>query len=44
VSVNDQTVPERLPDEKRLHELGHAQELRRSTPGFSNFAVSFTII
>ncbi len=31
-------------DEKRLHELGYAQELRRSMSGFSNFAVSFTII
>ena len=31
-------------DEKRLHELGYAQELRRHMSGFSNFAVSFTII
>ena len=31
-------------DEKRLHELGYAQELRRRMTGFSNFAVSFTII
>ncbi|GAB3675472.1 amino acid permease [Actinocorallia lasiicapitis] len=31
-------------DEKRLHELGYAQELSRSMSGFSNFAVSFTII
>jgi amino acid permease (GABA permease) len=31
-------------DEKRLHELGYAQELRRRMSGFSNFAVSFTII
>ena len=31
-------------DEKRLHELGYAQELRRNMSGFSNFAVSFTII
>src|ERR1700760_154898 len=31
-------------DERRLHELGYAQELRRRTSGFSNFAVSFTII
>ncbi|MFC9969902.1 hypothetical protein ACFVH6_03255 [Spirillospora sp. NPDC127200] len=31
-------------DEKRLHELGYAQELNRSMSGFSNFAVSFTII
>lgn len=31
-------------DEARLHALGYAQELRRSMSGFSNFAVSFTII
>ncbi|HEU5107368.1 MAG TPA: amino acid permease, partial [Micromonosporaceae bacterium] len=31
-------------DEKRLHELGYAQELLRRMSGFSNFAVSFTII
>src|SRR6266571_1365939 len=31
-------------DEDRLHELGYAQELSRSMSGFSNFAVSFTII
>jgi amino acid permease (GABA permease) len=31
-------------DEQRLHELGYAQELARSMSGFSNFAVSFTII
>ncbi len=33
-----------LTDEQRLHELGYAQELRRRMSGFSNFAVSFTII
>src|SRR6201996_9790281 len=31
-------------DDARLHQLGYAQELRRSLSGFSNFAVSFTII
>ena len=31
-------------DTKKLHELGYAQELRRRMGGFSNFAVSFTII
>src|SRR5436309_12811154 len=31
-------------DAARLHQLGYAQELRRSMSGFSNFAVSFTII
>ncbi|MDQ2743578.1 MAG: amino acid permease [Chloroflexota bacterium] len=31
-------------DTERLHELGYAQELLRRMGGFSNFAVSFTII
>src|SRR6201997_2386752 len=31
-------------DQARLHELGYAQELMRRMSGFSNFAVSFTII
>jgi amino acid permease (GABA permease) len=31
-------------DTRKLHELGYAQELRRRMSGFSNFAVSFTII
>src|SRR3954464_14783781 len=31
-------------DTSRLHQLGYAQELRRNMSGFSNFAVSFTII
>ncbi len=45
MSVNEQAVPGALdPDQKRLHELGYAQELRRRMSGFSNFAVSFTII
>ncbi len=35
---------ERTADEQRLHQLGYAQELSRSMSGFSNFAVSFTII
>jgi len=35
---------ERTADEHRLHQLGYAQELSRSMSGFSNFAVSFTII
>src|SRR5258708_19794697 len=29
---------------KRLHGLGYAQELFRAMGGFSNFAISFTII
>src|SRR6195256_3933621 len=31
-------------DEKRLAELGYKQELRRKWSGFSNFAISFSII
>lgn len=31
-------------DVAKLHQLGYAQELRRRMGGFSNFAVSFTII
>jgi len=31
-------------DERLLHKLGYAQELLRSMGGFSNFAISFTII
>jgi amino acid permease (GABA permease) len=31
-------------DVRQLHSLGYAQELRRRMGGFSNFAVSFTII
>src|SRR5499433_4414907 len=34
----------RTEDEQRLHEMGYAQELHRRMSGFSNFAVSFTII
>jgi amino acid permease (GABA permease) len=45
VAANETTEPVSLSaDEKRLHELGYAQELRRHMSGFSNFAVSFTII
>ena len=31
-------------DRRTLHALGYAQELRRGMSGFSNFAISFTII
>src|SRR6201986_5049433 len=31
-------------DEQRLAELGYAQELKRGWSGFSNFAISFSII
>ena len=33
-----------LSDTEKLHQLGYAQELKRGMSGFSNFAVSFTII
>lgn len=41
---NTGSAAARVSDEQRLHELGYAQELRRKMSGFSNFAVSFTII
>ena len=34
----------RVADEKRLAELGYKQELSRTWSGFSNFAISFSII
>ena len=42
MAVNERA--EMTEDEQRLHEMGYAQELRRRMSGFSNFAVSFTII
>jgi amino acid transporter len=39
-----QTVGSRTTDEERLAELGYKQELTRAWSGFSNFAISFTII
>jgi amino acid permease (GABA permease) len=42
VAVNEQAAMS--SDEETLHRLGYAQELRRRMSGFSNFAVSFTII
>ncbi len=45
MAVNEQAAPAPLGnDEQLLHQLGYAQELRRRMSGFSNFAVSFTII
>ncbi|MBN9618964.1 MAG: amino acid permease, partial [Actinobacteria bacterium] len=38
------TTVELSEDEKRLAELGYKQELNRSWSGFSNFAISFSII
>jgi amino acid transporter len=36
--------PAATSDEQRLHELGYRQELSRAWSGFTNFAISFTII
>src|SRR5919199_509060 len=36
--------PDYHDDRSQLHRLGYAQELFRSMGGFSNFAISFTII
>jgi amino acid permease (GABA permease) len=50
MTIDDQVDPEAAgpvaadDDTRRLHEMGYAQELDRSMSGFSNFAVSFTII
>jgi amino acid permease (GABA permease) len=44
VAVHDEAPAAVLSDEEMLHKLGYAQELRRRMSGFSNFAVSFTII
>ena len=33
-----------IEDERRLGELGYKQELSRGWSGFTNFAISFTII
>jgi amino acid permease (GABA permease) len=38
------SVQAQVSDVDTLHRLGYAQELRRKMSGFSNFAVSFTII
>ncbi len=37
-------TPDVTEDEQRLHELGYKQELSRAWSGFTNFAISFTII
>ena len=45
MSADETTAPAAITDDQqRLHELGYAQELRRHMSGFTNFAVSFTII
>jgi amino acid transporter len=40
----ESTDPTVTEDEQRLHELGYKQELSRAWSGFTNFAISFTII
>ena len=45
MSAGETTAPAAISaDQQRLHELGYAQELNRHMSGFTNFAVSFTII
>jgi amino acid permease (GABA permease) len=44
VSRSEQHTEGHDSDTSRLHQLGYAQELARHMSGFSNFAVSFTII
>src|SRR3982751_4772602 len=44
MTTASQQVREPDDDEKRLAELGYKQELRRKWSGFSNFAISFSII
>lgn len=41
--TQDESRPQ-TSDEERLQELGYKQELRRKFSGFSNFAVSFSIV
>jgi amino acid transporter len=43
-NVSEEILPNRTDDERRLAELGYKQELHRSWSGFSNFAISFSII
>jgi hypothetical protein len=44
VDVTDQGSGTLDKDRHILHGLGYAQELSRRMSGFSNFAISFTII
>jgi amino acid permease (GABA permease) len=44
MAINESASAPVSSDEETLHQLGYAQELRRRMSGFSNFAVSFTII
>jgi amino acid permease (GABA permease) len=42
--MDGSTTTDSDDDSARLHQLGYAQELKRTMSGFSNFAVSFTIV
>src|SRR6201985_3577022 len=42
--MESSSVPVHDSDEKRLAELGYKQTLNRAWSGFSNFAISFSII
>ena len=43
--MSDRTIDQKMDDDRaQLHELGYAQELKRGLGGFSNFAISFSII
>jgi amino acid transporter len=44
MDTTERTDPAVSQDEQRLHELGYRQELARAWSGFTNFAISFTII
>src|SRR5262245_18544118 len=44
MSTHDHTDTDKYGDTKVLHSMGYAQELARRMGGFSNFAISFSII
>ena len=44
MATASQRIREPGDDERRLAELGYKQELKRKWSGFSNFAISFSII
>src|SRR5262245_17672083 len=43
-NLSDHEQPDARVDEQELGKLGYAQELFRTMGGFSNFAISFSII
>ena len=42
--ISEHHAPQLTDDEKHLARLGYSQDLNRSWSGFSNFAISFSII